>query len=60
MLFKLSNLNSNLEQTLGYLNPALNNSALDDYKVLFKERCLGLWTAIVWLTVWLLYWLYCK
>ena len=27
MLFKLSNLNSNLAQTLGYLNPALNNSA---------------------------------
>ena len=30
MLFKLSNLNSNLELTLGYLNPALNNSALKD------------------------------
>ena len=29
MLFKLSNLNSNLALTLGYLNPALNNSALD-------------------------------
>ena len=28
MLFKLSNLNSNLSLTLGYLNPALNNSAL--------------------------------
>ena len=27
MLFKLSNLNSNLAVTLGYLNPALNNSA---------------------------------
>ena len=27
-LFKLSNLNSNLALTLGYLNPALNNSAL--------------------------------
>ena len=26
--FKLSNLNSNLALTLGYLNPALNNSAL--------------------------------
>ena len=26
MLFKLSNLNSNLALTLGYLNPALNNS----------------------------------
>ena len=28
MLFKLSNLNSNLALTLGHLNPALNNSAL--------------------------------
>ena len=28
MLFKLSNMNSNLALTLGYLNPALNNSAL--------------------------------
>ena len=28
MLFKLSNLNSNLALTLGYLNPALNNLAL--------------------------------
>ena len=27
MLFKLSNLNSNLSLTVGYLNPALNNSA---------------------------------
>ena len=27
MLFKLSNLNSNLALTLGYLNPALNNSS---------------------------------
>ena len=29
MLFKLSNLNSNLALTLGYLNPVLNNSALE-------------------------------
>ena len=29
MLFKLSNQNSNLALTLGYLNPALNNSAQD-------------------------------
>ena len=29
MLFKVSNLNSNLALTLGYLNPALNNSALN-------------------------------
>ena len=28
MLFKFSNLNSNLALTLGYLNPALNNSVL--------------------------------
>ena len=27
MLFKLSNLNSNLALTLGYINPASNNSA---------------------------------
>ena len=39
MLFKLSNLNSNLSLTLGYLNPALNNSALVDSLVvgLFRE-----------------------
>ena len=30
MFFKLANLNSNLALTLGYLNPALNNSALED------------------------------
>ena len=30
MLFELSNLNSNLALTLGYLNPALNNPALSD------------------------------
>ena len=29
MLLKLSNLNSNLAQTLGYLNRALKTSALD-------------------------------
>ena len=27
MLFKLSNLNSNVVQTMGYLKPALSNSA---------------------------------
>ena len=32
MLFKLSNLNSNLALTVGYLNPALNNTALQLYK----------------------------
>ena len=30
MLFDLSNLSSNLAVTLGYLNPALNNSVLSD------------------------------
>ena len=30
MLLKLSNLNSNLALTLGYLNPALNNSTQED------------------------------
>ena len=33
MLLKLSNLNSNLALTLGYLNPALNNSAQKPEKV---------------------------
>ena len=36
MLFKLSNLNSNLALTLSYLNPALNNSALDMVKYILK------------------------
>ena len=39
MLFKLSNLNSNLALRLGYLNPALNNSALR-YRVLMTELML--------------------
>ena len=30
MLFKPSNLSSNLALTLGYPNPALNNSVLDN------------------------------
>ena len=59
MLFKLSNLNSNLSLTLGYLNPALNNSALvliimpyewitDEYKLQIVFRLLkGLdWTEV--------------
>ena len=29
LLFKLSNLNSNFALTLGYLNPALNNTAVE-------------------------------
>jgi len=32
MLFKISNLKSNFALTLGYLNPALNNSARDTKK----------------------------
>ena len=42
MLFKLSNLNSSLALTLGYLNPDFNNSAL--LKENFKSRnsCLSL------------------
>ena len=32
MLFKLSNLNSNLALTVGYLNPVLNNSAQKEKK----------------------------
>ena len=39
MLFKLSNLNSNLALTLGYLNPALNNSALEFEYLHRKSRC---------------------
>ena len=35
MVFKLSNLNSNLPLTLGYLNPALNNWALDGLQFIF-------------------------
>ena len=38
MLFKLSNLNSNLALTLGYLNPALNNSALMKNTTNFREK----------------------
>ena len=32
MIFKLSYLNLNIALTLDYLNPALNNSALDNTK----------------------------
>ena len=37
MPFKLSNLNSNLALTLGYLNPALNNSA-QRFFFFFQEK----------------------
>ena len=46
MPFKLSNLNSNLALTLGYLNPALNNAAQfsvtqvsDQAKLIFLSCC---------------------
>ena len=42
MLFKLSNLNSNLALTLGYLNPALNNSVLDSK---IPEKCMLVYTS---------------
>ena len=38
MLFKLSNLNSNLAPTLGYLNPALNFSAQNYTRLFLKGR----------------------
>ena len=43
MLFKLSNLNSNLALTLGYLNPALNNSALGS-----KVANTGAGVTVIW------------
>ena len=36
MLFKLSNLNSNLAPTLGYINPALNNLAQGEKGFFFQ------------------------
>ena len=56
MLFKLSNLNSNLALTLGYLNPALNNSALDHYnenlyKINHKHRKLILKTKNIYIEI---------
>ena len=38
MLFKLSNLNSNLALTLGYLNPTLNNSAQNNMQTVVKGK----------------------
>ena len=46
MLFKLSNLNSNLALTLGYLNPALNNSALN-----INTHVFDLYTLFTWKTL---------
>ena len=44
MLFKLSNLNLNFALTLGYLNPALNNSPLDFNDLSWQRRHLHCWT----------------
>ena len=41
MLFKLSNLNSNLALTLGYLDPALNNSALVFMTIKIRYESVG-------------------
>ena len=41
MLFKLSFMNSNLALTLGYLNPALNNSALGSKHLLPSIACVA-------------------
>ena len=41
MLYRLSNLNSNLAVTLGYLNPALENSVMVD--TLLKITVTGQW-----------------
>ena len=43
MLFKLSKLNSNLALTLGYLNPALNNSAQVNTAVEYRPIVAPLW-----------------
>ena len=44
MVFKLSNLNSNLPLTLGYLNPALNNSAQGNVLFLiYKGKFMDCW-----------------
>ena len=60
MLFKLSNLNSNITLTLGYLNPALNNnnSAQDCSMKKEKAFCVNLTCSgiifqnlvLIWLT----------
>ena len=41
MLFTLSNLNSNLALTLGYFNPALNNSAQGREKDSYLSEIVG-------------------
>ena len=54
MLFKLSNLNSNLAQTLGYLNPALNNSAPEESLILSLKNSLMIMNTYSW--VYALFW----
>ena len=48
MPFKLSNLNSNLALTLGYLNPALNNSA-QEFTLIFPHGQLTKTYVKLWL-----------
>ena len=48
MLFNLSNLNSNLALTLGYLNLALNDSAQECSMKKEKAFCVNLmWSGII-------------
>ena len=47
MLFKLSNLKSNLALTLSYLNPAFNNSALN-----INVHAFDLYTLFTWKRLW--------
>ena len=51
LFFKLSYLNSNFELTLGYLNPALNNSDLNfiRYKVLQLQNSKFYSLEVCWL-----------
>ena len=44
MLYKFSNLNSNVALTLGYLNPALDNSVMVD--TLLKITVTGQWNQL--------------
>ena len=50
MLFKLSNLNSNVVLTLGYLNLALNNSAQDIIRIALFHTHMVFYK--VWLSTW--------
>ena len=47
LLFKLSNLNSDFELTLGYLNPALNNPAMMSLSFFLQSFC-AIWALIIW------------